>query len=64
MNNNLVDEYLSSLNINSYLDRQLIKQSILEYLEFYNANQTCCFLKVMFSQRKLTVLGLPVFRNI
>lgn len=39
MNNNLVDEYLSSLNINSYLDRQLIKQSILEYIEFYNKNQ-------------------------
>ena len=39
MNNNLVDDYLASLNIQSYLDRQLIKQSILEYLEFYNANQ-------------------------
>lgn len=39
MSDNLVDDYLASLNINSYLDRQLIKQSILEYLEFYNANQ-------------------------
>ena len=39
MNNNLVDDYLASLNIQSYLDRQLIKQSILEYLEFYNKNQ-------------------------
>ena len=39
MTDNLVDEYLTSLNINSYLDRQLIKQSILEYIEFYNKNQ-------------------------
>ena len=39
MNNNLVDDYLASLNIQSYLDRQLIKQSILEYIEFYYKNQ-------------------------
>ena len=40
LSNNLVDEYLAFLNLNSYIDRQLIKQSILDYIVFYEANKT------------------------